>query len=150
MQAKEKPVAEETEGRSKAAPVDVVIVGAGFAGLSAAERLVNMGMSVRVIEGRDRVGGRSYSGEVAGVKVDLGAAWVAERHTAIRDLALRLGCSTISQFHEALNILWMAGVAPGRAPCRWSNPWISRTWAAPRRTGTSCWRPSKRAPVLVR
>ncbi|MYZ06822.1 NAD(P)-binding protein [Streptomyces sp. SID2999] len=99
----------ETKRGSKAAAVDVVIVGAGFAGLSAAERLVNMGMSVKVIEGRDRVGGRSYSGEVAGVKVDLGATWVAERHTAVRDLAERLGCSTTSQFHDGLNVLWMAG-----------------------------------------
>ncbi|MFJ3660059.1 flavin monoamine oxidase family protein [Streptomyces sp. NPDC090119] len=98
-----------TKGRSKVTAVDVVIVGAGFAGLSAAERLENMGLSVLVIEGRDRVGGRSYSGEVAGVKVDLGATWVAERHTAIRDLALRLGCSTTSQHHEGLNVLWMAG-----------------------------------------
>ncbi|MFG3044903.1 flavin monoamine oxidase family protein [Streptomyces sp. NPDC048241] len=98
-----------TKGRSKVTAVDVVIVGAGFAGLSAAERLGNMGLSVLVIEGRDRVGGRSYSGEVAGVKVDLGATWVSERHTAIRDLALRLGCSTTPQFHEGLNLLWMAG-----------------------------------------
>ncbi|MGU3502367.1 flavin monoamine oxidase family protein [Mycobacterium sp. C31M] len=88
--------------------VDVVIVGAGFAGLSAADRLVNMGVSVLVIEGRDRVGGRSFSGKVAGVKVDLGATWVAERHTAIRDLMARLGCSLTPQFDEGLNVLWMA------------------------------------------
>ncbi|MEV5645938.1 FAD-dependent oxidoreductase [Streptomyces flaveolus] len=100
---------EEIKGGSGAASVDVVIVGAGFAGLSAAERLADMGVSVLVLEGRDRVGGRSFSGEVAGVKVDLGATWVAERHTAIRDLAKRLGCSTTGQFHEGLNVLWMAG-----------------------------------------
>ncbi|MFF8649631.1 flavin monoamine oxidase family protein [Streptomyces griseoluteus] len=99
----------EIKGGSEVASVDVVIVGAGFAGLSAAERLVDMGVSVLVLEGRDRVGGRSFSGEVAGVKVDLGATWVAERHTAIRDLAKRLGCSTTGQFHEGLNVLWMAG-----------------------------------------
>ncbi|MGC7327252.1 NAD(P)-binding protein, partial [Mycobacteroides abscessus subsp. abscessus] len=42
----------------EAASVDVVIVGAGFAGLSAADRLVNMGVSVLVIDARERVGGR--------------------------------------------------------------------------------------------
>ncbi|MEU0599427.1 flavin monoamine oxidase family protein [Streptomyces sp. NPDC006393] len=89
--------------------VDVVVVGAGFAGLSAAERLASMGQSVLVVEGRDRVGGRSLSGEVAGVKVDLGATWVARRHTAIRDLAGRVGCTTTGQFDQGRNVLWMAG-----------------------------------------
>lgn len=89
--------------------VDVVIVGAGFAGLSAADRLVRMGVSVLVVEGRDRVGGRSLSGTVAGVEVDFGATWVAERHTAVRDLMTRLGCSTARQFDKGLNVLWMAG-----------------------------------------
>lgn len=89
--------------------VDVAIVGAGFAGLSAAERLVSMGLTVRVIEGRDRVGGRSLSGEVAGVKVDLGATWVSRRHTAIRSLADRVGCTTTAQFAHGRNVLWMAG-----------------------------------------
>ncbi|MFI5564389.1 flavin monoamine oxidase family protein [Amycolatopsis japonica] len=89
--------------------VDVVVVGAGFAGLTAAEQLASRGVSVRVVEGRDRVGGRSYSGEVAGVEVDLGATWVSRRHTEIRDLASRLGCTTTDQFAEGLNVLWMAG-----------------------------------------
>ncbi|MGJ7907981.1 flavin monoamine oxidase family protein [Actinopolyspora sp. H202] len=97
------------ERDSKATSVDVVIVGAGFAGLTAAERLVNTGVSVLVVEGRDRVGGRARTGEVAGVQVDLGATWVSPRHTAIRDLASRLGCTTTSQFDEGDNVLWMAG-----------------------------------------
>ncbi|AVH94301.1 flavin monoamine oxidase family protein [Streptomyces sp. WAC00288] len=109
FRVKERTVTEEIKGGSGAASVDVVIVGAGFAGLTAAERLVDMGVSVLVLEGRDRVGGRSFSGEVAGVKVDLGATWVAERHTAVLDLMKRLGCSTTSQFHEGVNVLWMAG-----------------------------------------
>ncbi|GAB3302616.1 NAD(P)-binding protein [Epidermidibacterium keratini] len=97
------------EGDKAVTSVDVVIVGAGFAGLSAAERLVSMGKSVRVVEGRDRVGGRSLTGEVAGVKVDLGATWVSRRHTAIRGLADRVGCTTTDQFAQGRNILWMAG-----------------------------------------
>lgn len=89
--------------------VDVVVVGAGFAGLSAAERLVSLGRTVRVLEGRDRVGGRSLSGEVAGVKVDFGATWVSPRHTAVRSLAERVGCTTTEQFAEGKNVLWMSG-----------------------------------------
>ncbi|OBK22909.1 hypothetical protein A5634_06980 [Mycobacterium asiaticum] len=86
-----------------------MIVGAGFAGLSAAERLGSMGLSVTVLDGRDRVGGRSFSGEVAGVEVDLGATWVSPRHTAIRDLAKRMGCTTTGQFNQGRNVLWLAG-----------------------------------------
>ncbi|MEV5001837.1 flavin monoamine oxidase family protein [Nocardioides sp. LML1-1-1.1] len=89
--------------------VDVVIIGAGFAGLSAADRLVSLGKSVRVVEGRDRVGGRSLTGQVAGVEVDFGATWVSPRHTAIRGLAERVGCTTTDQFAEGRNVLWMAG-----------------------------------------
>lgn len=89
--------------------VDVVVVGAGFAGLCAAERLMSMGRSVLVVEGRDRVGGRALSGEVAGVAVDFGATWVAKRHTAIRDLARRMGCTFTAQFAEGRNVMWRAG-----------------------------------------
>ncbi|YAL83416.1 flavin monoamine oxidase family protein [Dermacoccaceae bacterium W4C1] len=89
--------------------VDVVIVGAGFSGLTAAEILAGQGRSVLVVDGRDRVGGRSYSGEVAGVQVDLGATWVADRHTAVHALMDKVGCTTTPQFDDGNNVLWMAG-----------------------------------------
>lgn len=89
--------------------VDVVIVGAGFAGLTAAQHLVDQGCSVLVLEGRDRVGGRVFTGEVAGVKVDLGGTWVAKRHTAIRELAEQVGCTLVPQFNQGRSTLWLAG-----------------------------------------
>lgn len=88
---------------------DVVIVGAGFAGLTAAEKLVGQGASVLVLEGRDRVGGRALTGKVAGVDVDMGATWVSQRHTAVLELASRLGCTTTPQFDEGHNVLWLNG-----------------------------------------
>lgn len=97
------------ERSSGVTSVDVVIVGAGFAGLSAAHRLADAGASVLVLEGRDRVGGRVLSGEVAGVKVDLGGTWVSLQHTAIRELAERVGCTTVRQFSGGRNTLWLAG-----------------------------------------
>jgi monoamine oxidase len=92
-----------------ASDVDVVIVGAGFAGLKAAHDLVSKGHSVVVLEGRDRVGGRVFTGEIAGVKVDLGGTWVAKRHTAIREIANQVGCTLVPQFTEGRSTLWLAG-----------------------------------------
>src|SRR5699024_10596497 len=89
--------------------VDAVVVGAGYAGLTAAAHLADSGKSVLVLEGRDRVGGRAYSGEIAGVTVDLGATWVAERHTAVRDLMSKVGCTTTGQFDRGHNTLLMNG-----------------------------------------
>lgn len=89
--------------------LDVVVVGAGFAGLKAAHDLVSQGHSVVVLEGRDRVGGRVFTGEVAGVKVDLGGTWVAEEHHAIRAIADQVGCTTVAQFAEGRSTLWLAG-----------------------------------------
>lgn len=98
-----------TEFHKATEHVDVVIVGAGFAGLKAAHDLVGQGRSVIVLEGRDRVGGRVFTGEVAGVKVDLGGTWVSHRHTAIREIADQVGCTTVPQFTDGRSTLWLAG-----------------------------------------
>jgi monoamine oxidase len=92
-----------------ASDVDVVIVGAGFAGLKTAHDLESKGYSVVVLEGRDRVGGRVFTGEIAGVKVDLGGTWVARKHTAIREIADQVGCTLVPQFTEGRSTLWLAG-----------------------------------------
>jgi monoamine oxidase len=56
---------------------DVVVIGAGFAGLVAARDLIEAGHRVVVLEARDRAGGRTYSSEFPGtdVVIDLGAEW---------------------------------------------------------------------------
>lgn len=76
-------------------PTDVVIVGAGFAGLSSALRLSEAGLSVRVVEAAERVGGRTASGFTAdGQWLELGGQWVAERHVRLRALIERFSLRT--------------------------------------------------------
>lgn len=77
-------------------PSDVVVVGAGLAGLSAALDLADHGLDVVVVEARDRVGGRVWSHRLAnGEIVELGGEWISDAHHHVIDLAHRLGLSTI-------------------------------------------------------
>ncbi|WP_308423973.1 flavin monoamine oxidase family protein [Saccharopolyspora thermophila] len=62
---------------------DVVIVGAGFAGLVAARELSRRGRSTVVLEARDRIGGRTWTDERLGRRLEMGGTWVhwAQPHT---------------------------------------------------------------------
>ncbi len=55
---------------------DVIIIGAGAAGLAAARTLADARRRVIVLEARDRLGGRIWTTEFVGLPLDLGAAWV--------------------------------------------------------------------------
>ncbi|MGK3938774.1 protoporphyrinogen oxidase [Streptomyces caeruleatus] len=69
----------------------VVVVGAGIAGLAAAHRLVRSGARVTVLEASDRVGGKLLPGEIAGARVDLGAESMLARRPEAVTLAREAG-----------------------------------------------------------
>ncbi|MEZ0341134.1 flavin monoamine oxidase family protein [Mycobacterium sp. pV006] len=87
----------------------VVVVGAGFAGLTAARELTRLGHDVVVLEGRDRVGGRSYTVELAGVPVDLGATFVGPTQDAVLELADELGCERVPTYGQGRNLIRWRG-----------------------------------------
>jgi monoamine oxidase len=88
---------------------DVVVVGAGFAGLSTARVLTRRGHDVVVLEGRDRVGGRSYTTTIAGVPVDFGATFVGPTQDEVLKLAAELDCKTVPTYNHGKNLIRWRG-----------------------------------------
>jgi putrescine oxidase len=79
---------------------DVVVVGAGAAGLTAANELRKAGLSVAVLEARDRVGGRLHTDVIDGAMLEVGGQWVSPDQTALIDTLADLGLETYSRYRE--------------------------------------------------
>ncbi len=86
--------------------VDVAIVGAGYAGLTAALRLHQAGRSVAVVEARDRIGGRIWTETLEdGTPVDRGGAWLAPQHDVMLGLAEEFGVATYKTWVQGAHLL---------------------------------------------
>jgi monoamine oxidase len=84
------PLAPDAPGLSGGV-ASAVVVGAGYAGLTAATELAAGGVDVTVLEARDRVGGRAHGLQVsADGWADAGAAYLGDRHTELHALMAEL------------------------------------------------------------
>jgi putrescine oxidase len=83
---------------------DVVIVGAGAAGLTAANELKKAGLSVVVLEARDRVGGRLWTDVVDGAMLEIGGQWVSPDQEALKETIAELGLETYSRYRDGESV----------------------------------------------
>ncbi|MDQ0823398.1 putrescine oxidase [Arthrobacter sp. V4I6] len=83
---------------------DVVIVGAGPTGLTAARELKRAGLSVAVLEARDRVGGRTWTDTVEGAMLEIGGQWVSPDQTELLALLGELGLQTYSRYRDGRSV----------------------------------------------
>ena len=100
---------------------DVIVVGAGIAGLAAARRLKSHGASVLILEARNRIGGRVWTDQsIAGVPLDLGASWIqGVNGNPIAALARNLNLRTLPTDFDNIALYDSSGR-------RFSNPDVER------------------------
>src|SRR6478609_9840927 len=83
---------------------DVVVVGAGPSGLTAARELKKAGLSVAVLEARDRVGGRTWTDTIDGAMLEIGGQWVSPDQTALLELLDELGLQTYERYRDGQSV----------------------------------------------
>jgi monoamine oxidase len=89
---------------------DVIVVGAGLAGLSAARAIARAGRSVIVLEARERVGGRTWNRPITGGSyIDAGAEFVGPTQDRIKALAQAVGVQTFPTYNTGNNVYWKDG-----------------------------------------
>ena len=90
--------------------VDFCVVGAGFAGLTAALRMKQAGHSVALLEARDRVGGRTFTEVRAdGLWIDRGGAWIGPGQDRIYALMTEFGVSSYKQYTDGQSMIVVDG-----------------------------------------
>ncbi|VEG58289.1 amine oxidase [Mycolicibacterium aurum] len=88
---------------------DVIVVGAGLSGLTAARTVLAAGLTPLILEADTRVGGRILTEQLAGLPMELGAQWIGDTHHRMFALAAELGVETYPQYDDGETSYDLAG-----------------------------------------
>lgn len=125
----------------------VVVVGAGIAGLSAAHRLATAGCAVTVLEAGERVGGRMCSETVDGYLIDCGAQFLSSGYSVVPALAAACGLGDRIPPAAPWGAVWRDG-RPFRL--RADRPWTAHALLGTGSLLRMGWHTLRRAPALTR
>src|SRR3954466_11332468 len=98
------------ERESREMEADIIVVGAGLAGLAAAREVQRRGGAALVLEARDRVGGRTLNEPIGdGEVVEVGGQWIGPGQDRIAALARELGGDTVPTHSAGQNVIEFHG-----------------------------------------
>src|SRR5687768_17120135 len=112
-----------------AKPSSVIVIGAGFAGLAAANQLKKKNLKVTVLEARNRIGGRVYSFNIPNedLVIELGAEWVGNSHERIIAMCDEFKLELFNNQFET-HLLYK-GKYYGKGSWKYSDEW-DKKWAS--------------------
>ncbi|MGF9909731.1 flavin monoamine oxidase family protein [Brevibacillus porteri] len=99
---------------------DVIIVGAGFAGMTASRELSNRGWKTLILEGRDRIGGRTWTDKRFGRDLEMGGTWVHWSQPHVWAEIMRYGLE-ITSSPRAKVAYWFEGGELKKGPSLYTN-----------------------------
>src|SRR3954454_25133611 len=104
------PVASGENQRMDQLDADVVIVGAGLAGLTAAREVQRAGGTAAVLEARDRVGGRTLNHDIGDGKiVEVGGQWIGPGQDRMKKIAQEMKVDTFPTHSAGQNVIEFSG-----------------------------------------
>lgn len=84
---------------------DVIVIGAGYAGGTAARELAAQGLKVTVLEARDRIGGRIWTDTLAGERIELGGGWISPDHQLVAQEMQKYGLTNVGDVIPTTSVM---------------------------------------------